>query len=114
MGTAARDRCIVRRPADLCVAQVDHVLSHIVLFLRAAEAQFPGSLYLPASRGARPASAPQRSHVANESREHAADSSPRRSRGTDDRLAGGSVPAVGAFGAGGADEAEAFAQAATA
>ena len=50
----------VRRAAHLRLAQLDHVLAHVVLLLRAAEEELPRSLRLPRPRaeGAAGASAP--------------------------------------------------------
>ena len=44
---AASDRRRVRRAADLCLAQLDHVLAHVVLLLRAPEKELARGLPVP-------------------------------------------------------------------
>jgi hypothetical protein len=63
MGAAARHSHRIRRTADLCLAQLDHVLAEVVLFLRPAEEEFPRGLRVPRARGEGAAGASCRSHV---------------------------------------------------
>ncbi len=94
MAAASRDRRRAWRTAHLRVAQLDHVLAHVLLLLRTAEAHVPGSLCVPWPAGERSGRASHASRVKDKDRAHPAHPSPRRGRSANHGLAAAGVPVV--------------------
>src|SRR4030095_7121393 len=61
LGTAARDRRLLWRSADLRLAQIDHVLAQVLLLLRAPEEEPPRNLRVSWPRAEGAAGATRRS-----------------------------------------------------
>ena len=69
---------VVWRPADLRLAQVDHVLAQVLLLLRASEEELPRGLRVPRPDGECPSGATRRPRVEVQGRAHHPDQAPGR------------------------------------
>ena len=81
LGTAARDRRLFWRSADLRLAQIDHVLAQILLLLRASEEELSRGLRVPRPRAEGSSGATRRSRIEVQGRSLHSDQAPRRGRG---------------------------------